>query len=440
MFRTASAALLEEPDVPTAGTPCIACKTNNHFCQADEWVGDSDQGICQSCSDGRTCHFMSLRASDNQVYVPEKVDENGHLTRPWAKSIVSGLAFLKPGDSVLLIPPDAMNLITFQQDIQRALELSPNASQYKWTSHANEERTGMVFVKLPREKQQVISEKLQQGESVKQIAAVLEVPKDAVRQVKEAEKVPRVASYKPEKTAQVERMLQSGYPTNTVIERTGLSKNTILTIKKRLGLPLATRPGEKDEIVHRKADKWTAVLDKLLKLKDGEQCMIDVPSGTDQKMYGNQLRSMLHTSTLTICTDWGVSYKGFDHQVRVTRGSEHLNRGDRPRTVIPRNSTDVGRPQVVDRPAIESLINDGKSVRSTAEVVQVSTNTVQRIKREMNARKDEGDSIYEKSLEHAQDELKVIVPELERLLKRKEALTNIVAALEQNLSSERATR
>lgn len=48
-------------DKPPAGTPCLPCKRAGHWCPAEKYIGQTDDGTCNDCAAQRMCPIMARR-------------------------------------------------------------------------------------------------------------------------------------------------------------------------------------------------------------------------------------------------------------------------------------------------------------------------------------------------------------------------------------------
>lgn len=69
-----------EDDVPPAGTACVECKAQGHWCPAKRYRGrDDDTGVCMACAEGRECSVVEARnrriAKDAaEIMEPDRLD------------------------------------------------------------------------------------------------------------------------------------------------------------------------------------------------------------------------------------------------------------------------------------------------------------------------------------------------------------------------------
>lgn len=54
-----------DEDIPPAGMPCLVCRSLGHFCQANRYVTDGEEGICASCHEQKNCSQVKATKHDD---------------------------------------------------------------------------------------------------------------------------------------------------------------------------------------------------------------------------------------------------------------------------------------------------------------------------------------------------------------------------------------
>lgn len=388
-----------EKDRPPAGTACARCKALGHFCSATEYIDDTDEAQCHSCLEAEDCPVIAAKHSDSNdpCAVPrfpaeERIEINKQTVRDY---IFEGLT---------------------EKQIIHMTGMSP------------------AFVSS--------------------VAADIKRESDAMDSAVIAEEAPRA----------------------------------ILAPKKpvpQLPAPIKREPPDK-----RKTSKWNPIIDQLLRLKVDESLDLATPSGDTPTHYANNLRSYLHTGNRTCNDEWSIQQFGLpEGMIRVRRGErrptiyetlqqeareeqELASRTKEPPTT-PKHELTVAHPvTIVTVPGKPSKEDMPPTLSRAFEMVIAEINAdIERLEDHADDQEDEElqnclahekelvgtlhdyhpammgstatgikPSVYERAMERAEEELRIIELEIARLQKRRDALKPVYAALKAAHEAERETR
>jgi transposase len=185
----------DEQDRPPAGTECVTCRARGHYCPAKFYLGATDVALCQPCKDGEDCPtFQQLKKPETLAWDPEdSVDTVTEQEEPTAEPVRqqarhigrlgSGISEEKK-QAILAAPQEESDSKVGRRlgirqptvsKIRRAAGIPPAKPSYHGRKH------GDVYKHQERD---IAATALQEGHSIREAAAMAGVSKNTVLEVK----------------------------------------------------------------------------------------------------------------------------------------------------------------------------------------------------------------------------------------------------------------
>lgn len=264
----------DDDDAPSPGTPCCVCRSIGHFCQATAMTaGDSGNGICAACLEGRDCDVMRVRKGVldpgdrlDKSYVDERSDADTiaavfgsgaisstrslpkHYARTPVRAIEQALLDGKSSRAIsrdLKVSPNTV--LTVRKPIQDSLPPVPTgAAAHKQPLN----RPFGAHAPIPEETRQAI---LAEPASVSNIALEkkYKVPVSWIGKFRRENGIvtdgmrgrgrAHGQSYKQAERDKAAAMLQQGATVDAAASESKLSLGTIRNICRELGIDYASR-------------------------------------------------------------------------------------------------------------------------------------------------------------------------------------------------------
>jgi len=465
-------------DIPPAGTPCIVCKGNGHWCQADQYTaGDSGNGICDACADGLECDVVKARKAAAIPFQPERLDVSPapvrvisvektvvvnkekeliqlpapvptpvlreHNTSRY-EAITQRLLKLTPGETVSFSVPAGISAKEYENELLRYLTNHPQTKTVKWIHHSDESGRRLVMATManlrPVSKAVVAAVKKLDEVIAPALAGVFSAPKRRGRP-------PGARSKKKEQKVQASELLKSGASVRETMRETGLAKNTVSTVRQELGITEKANPGGSPN--HN--TKFGAIIGRIIQLEPGKSLTVDAPEGITLNAFAPELFDALVEHPKTEGRTWKVNT---DHKIMKVIVSE-ITKAE-PEEVEEESRKEPKAPNITLSRAFEMVMAELRQGIDNLEDVGDDSDDW---KAAMKSQKDIVDllhdshpaflgfsntgaktSIYERAMERAKTELHIINLEIQRLQMRRDALTPMLKAMGENIANERDTR
>jgi hypothetical protein len=146
---------VEEKDRPPAGTACVRCTGLGHFCQATEFLDDSEDALCDACLEAEDCpRIVATREPEQEWFevAPVKSVKVDMLPPPEApniEGIVARLLAMDYGEGVKFRPSAGLTLFDFRTRIQR--EVETNYPAYRFSFENSADRRDLIVKRLRKE-------------------------------------------------------------------------------------------------------------------------------------------------------------------------------------------------------------------------------------------------------------------------------------------------
>ena len=257
-----------EEDRPPVGTPCIVCKGKGHWCQAEQFTaGDSGNGICNACVEGNECsHALMRKKRDlddfiptDSALLPEPVrvipapqavvvqpkpviqlaapaisSQSDGDTRRF-EAIAQRLLKLEPGETVAFAVPEGRPAKGYEGDLLRFLATDPRTMGIDWIHHASESDRRVVMATMKKLKG------VTRVKAEPPAAGLCGCGRDAshkgrcaARRQELAKEVQDNGGMKADMRRMVEGMLANDYSPRLIAKRTGLAEKSIERVQAEM--------------------------------------------------------------------------------------------------------------------------------------------------------------------------------------------------------------
>jgi hypothetical protein len=473
-----------EEDKPPVGTPCVVCKSLGHWCQGDVWcAGDSGNAICNACQNQVDCSVVAKRKQKAPLFEPEDGYEaappvrsipvpavaNGHAKEPiqlptppdqefsdlpqWrdrGEKIARRLLDLIPGETVTLVIPDGMKLKNFERGLLAFLAEYPETADVRWVHGPDGTGTKLVMA----------TEKDLRGR-VKRAPMVRPAPKPTV--AAEVPKPPPVAKEQPapiltlKLRQRAKTMLSQGYSAKTIHERLGIPQELVLEIKHIVETERDTKAqgGKLGKIAVETKQAGTPAVEAAgplpAILRSERRCVCGRPAIHKGRCAERRMAAHGDATVMT-------APKPENRSMTIEQPSP----ADKPElkiatpVTIVTVATDPSNPDMTLSRAFELVIAEfeasADSIRDSgagSEDAEECAKSQEALINELRAwhpvaigmsASSAGTSIYERAMQRAEAELRIIELEIKRLEMRRNALKPMLEAMKTSIYWERESR